>query len=106
MRSKRRGALGRLPGRHAVQGALRVGASWRTEAARSLDVVDFGRNPVAPEFGGYGTVNVRYGKAKRGQPARRRNVARRWGGRSRRSPTYVENAYVRSSATPSIRRCG
>lgn len=30
---------------------------------------------AAPEFGRYGMLNVRYGKAKRGQPTRRRNVA-------------------------------
>jgi integrase/recombinase XerC len=45
----------------------------RTETAR-LDVADFGRNPRAPQFGRYGTLHVRYGKAKRGQPPRRRNV--------------------------------
>ena len=46
----------------------------RTEAAR-LDIADWGRNPAAPQFGRYGTLHVRYGKAKRGQPPRRRNVA-------------------------------
>ncbi|WP_006246126.1 tyrosine-type recombinase/integrase [Mycolicibacterium tusciae] len=45
----------------------------RTETAK-LDLVDFGRNAAAPQFGGFGTLNVRYGKAKRGQPPRRRNV--------------------------------
>jgi integrase/recombinase XerC len=45
----------------------------RTEAAK-LDVVDFGRNPKAPQFGRFGMLNVRYGKAKKGQPPRRRNV--------------------------------
>ncbi|WP_394814031.1 tyrosine-type recombinase/integrase [Streptomyces litchfieldiae] len=45
----------------------------RTESSR-LDLVDFGRNPRAPQFGRYGTLNVRYGKAKKGQPPRRRNV--------------------------------
>ncbi|MFE7359371.1 hypothetical protein ACFU8Q_41480 [Streptomyces sp. NPDC057543] len=39
-----------------------------------MDLVDFGRNPKAPQFGRFGTLNVRYGKAKRGQPPRRRNV--------------------------------
>ena len=46
----------------------------RTEAAR-LDIADWGRNPAAPQFGRFGTLHVRYGKAKRGQPPRRRNVA-------------------------------
>ncbi|MFF9074663.1 tyrosine-type recombinase/integrase [Streptomyces sp. NPDC014872] len=45
----------------------------RTETSK-LDLVDFGRNPKAPQFGRYGTLNVRYGKAKKGQPPRRRNV--------------------------------
>ncbi|MDA8285851.1 MAG: tyrosine-type recombinase/integrase [Actinomycetota bacterium] len=45
----------------------------RTEAAR-LDLVDFGRNAEAPQFGEFGTLHVRYGKAKRGSPPRRRNV--------------------------------
>ncbi len=46
----------------------------RTEAAK-LDLVDFGTNPAAPELGRYGMLAVRYGKAKRGQPPRRRSVA-------------------------------
>ena len=37
-------------------------------------MVDWGRNPAAPEFGRFGMLHVRYGKAKRGQPPRRRNV--------------------------------
>ncbi|MHB8246090.1 MAG: tyrosine-type recombinase/integrase [Acidimicrobiales bacterium] len=45
----------------------------RTETSR-LDVGDFGRNPKAPAFADYGTLHVRYGKAKRGSPPRRRNV--------------------------------
>src|SRR5258708_26874378 len=46
----------------------------RTETSK-LDLADWGRNPSAPEFGRYGMLHVRYGKAKRGQPPRRRNVA-------------------------------
>ncbi|MFD3524854.1 hypothetical protein [Streptomyces sp. NPDC058653] len=38
----------------------------RTESSR-LDLVDFGRNAKAPQFGRFGTLNVRYGKAKRGR---------------------------------------
>ena len=47
----------------------------RFNEVRHLQTVDFSRNPHAPEFGRYGVVQVRYGKAKRGQPPRRRNVA-------------------------------
>ncbi|MFE9068849.1 hypothetical protein [Streptomyces violaceusniger] len=53
---------------------LKVIYGWglrRTETSK-LDVVDFGRNSKAPWFGRYGTLNVRYGKAKQGQPPRRR----------------------------------
>ena len=46
----------------------------RTETAK-LDLTDWGRNPAAPEFGRYGMLHVRYGKAVRGQPPRRRNVS-------------------------------
>jgi site-specific recombinase XerD len=45
----------------------------RTEAAR-LDVSDFTRNPAAPELGRFGMLSVRWGKASRGGPPRRRNV--------------------------------
>jgi Phage integrase family len=39
-----------------------------------LDTVDFTANPAAPEFDGYGMLSVRYGKAAKGSPPRRRNV--------------------------------
>lgn len=62
----------------------------RTEASR-LDLVDFGRNPAAPEFGRFGMLNVRYGKAKRGQPPRRRNVASVMGWAVEAVDDYVGN---------------
>lgn len=73
VKAKRKGALAAY--RDAT--LFKVIYGWelrRTETAK-LDLVDFGRNPAAPEFGSYGMLNVRYGKAKRGQPPRRRNVA-------------------------------
>jgi integrase/recombinase XerC len=73
VRVKRKGALAAY--RDAT--LFKVIYAWglrRTETSR-LDVVDFGRNPAAPEFGRYGMLHVRYGKAVRGQPPRRRNVA-------------------------------
>lgn len=72
VRAKRKGALAAY--RDAT--IFKVIYGWglrRTETAK-LDLVDFGRNPAAPQFGRFGTLNVRYGKAKRGQPPRRRNV--------------------------------
>lgn len=73
VRAKRKGALTAY--RDAT--LFKVIYGWglrRTEAAR-LDIADWGRNPAAPQFGRFGTLHVRYGKAKRGQPPRRRNVA-------------------------------
>ncbi|MGH3591458.1 MAG: tyrosine-type recombinase/integrase, partial [Pseudonocardiaceae bacterium] len=73
VRVKRKGALAAY--RDAT--LFKVIYGWglrRTEAAR-LDVADWGRNPAAAQFGRYGMLHVRYGKAKRGQPPRRRNVA-------------------------------
>jgi site-specific recombinase XerD len=88
VRAKRKGRW--LPsGRHAVQGHLRLGLR-RTETAK-LDLADWGRNPAAPEFGRYGMLHVRYGKAKRGQPPRRRNVASVMGWAVEAVADYVEN---------------
>lgn len=50
----------------------------RRNEARMLDAVDFGPNPSAPEFGNYGVVYVRYGKAQRGSPPKRRSVLTVW----------------------------
>ncbi len=45
----------------------------RREAAK-LDLIDFGPNAACPEFGGFGMLSVRWGKAVKGSPPRRRNV--------------------------------
>jgi integrase/recombinase XerC len=58
-------------------------------------VADWGRNPAAPEFGWYGMLNVRYGKAKKGQPPRRRNVASVMGWAVEAVADYVENVRPR-----------
>jgi integrase/recombinase XerC len=62
----------------------------RTEASK-LDVADSGRNPAAPEFGRYGMLHVRYGKAVRGQPPRRRNVPSVMAWAVEAVADYVEN---------------
>lgn len=78
---ERVGRLRRL-GRKGSLAALRDGAlfkllyGWglrRREAVR-LDLTDFGRNPERPDFGRYGVLQVRYGKASRGSPPKRRSV--------------------------------
>ena len=54
-------------------------------------LADWGRNPAAPEFGRYGMLHVRYGKAVRGQPPRRRNVASVMGWAVEAVADYAEN---------------
>ena len=62
--------------------ALRDAAALKTAYAFGLrrrelvmlDLADFGANPHAPEFGDYGVVYVRWGKASKGSPPKRRSV--------------------------------
>ena len=46
----------------------------RRNEVRMLDVADFGRNPQGAEFGEFGVLYVRFGKAKKGSPPKRRSV--------------------------------
>lgn len=46
----------------------------RRREAAMLDVVDFAPNAKAAQFGGFGVLSVRYGKASRGSPPKRRSV--------------------------------
>jgi site-specific recombinase XerD len=50
----------------------------RRNEVRMLDAVDFGRNPDGPEFGEYGVLYVRHGKAKKDSPPKRRSVLTVW----------------------------
>jgi site-specific recombinase XerD len=89
VRAKRKGALAAY--RDAT--LFKVAYGWglrRTETAK-LDVADWGRNPAAPEFDRYGMLHVRYGKAVRGQPPRRRNVPSVMGWAVEAVADYVEN---------------
>jgi site-specific recombinase XerD len=89
VKAKRKGALAAY--RDAT--VFKVMYGWglrRTETAK-LDLVDWGRNPAAPEFGRFGMLNVRYGKAVRGQPPRRRNVASVMAWAVEAATDYVEN---------------
>jgi site-specific recombinase XerD len=46
----------------------------RRNETRMLDAADFGRNPQGEEFGEFGLCRVRFGKAKKGSPPKRRSV--------------------------------
>jgi integrase/recombinase XerC len=87
--SKRKGALAAY--RDATLFKVVYGWGLRRTETSKLDLVDFGRNPAAPEFGRYGMLHVRYGKAVRGQPPRRRNVAAVMGWAVEALADYVEN---------------
>jgi site-specific recombinase XerC len=56
-----------------------------------MDVIDWGRNPAAPEFGRFAILHVRYGKAVRGQPPPRRNVLSAMGWAVEAVADYVDN---------------
>ncbi|MFI6078885.1 tyrosine-type recombinase/integrase [Actinoplanes sp. NPDC051343] len=89
VRVKRKGALAAY--RDAT--LFKVVYAWglrRTETSK-LDVADWGRNAAAPEFGRYGMLHVRYGKAVRGQPPRRRNVPSVMGWAVEAVADYVDN---------------
>ena len=64
--SRRKGALAAY--RDATVFKVIYGWGLRRTETSKLDVADFGRNPAAPEFGRFRMLNVRYGKAKKGQP--------------------------------------
>jgi integrase/recombinase XerC len=72
VRARRKGALAAY--RDATVFKVIYGWGLRRSEAAKLDLVDWARNPHAPQFGRFGSLSVRYGKAKRGQPPRRRTV--------------------------------
>lgn len=55
---------------------FKVVYAWglRRREASMLDTVDWSANAAAEEFGRYGALSVRYGKALKGSPPRRRTV--------------------------------
>lgn len=56
---------------------FKVAYGWglRRREVAMLDVSDFAVNPAAPRLGKFGVVHVRFGKAMKGSPPRRRAVA-------------------------------
>ena len=73
LRGKRKGVLAAY--RDATLFKVIYGWGLRRREAAMLDLTDFHPNPAAPQFGRYGLLAVRYGKAMRGQPPQRRTVA-------------------------------
>jgi integrase/recombinase XerD len=82
------GRKGWLPAyRGAVMFKLAYSYGLRFNEVRHLQTVGFSRNPHAPEFGRYGVVHVRYGKAKKGSPHKRRSALTVSSGHRTYSPT-------------------
>ena len=71
--SRRKGWL--VAFRDATLFKVVYGWGLRRREAAMLDVADFAPNPAAPELGTLGVCHVRFGKAMRGSPPRRRAVA-------------------------------
>ncbi|MGD0560517.1 MAG: tyrosine-type recombinase/integrase [Streptosporangiaceae bacterium] len=71
--SRRKGWLASF--RDATLFKVIYGWGLRRREAAMLDVADFAPNPAAPELGRLGVCHVRFGKAMRGSPPRRRAVA-------------------------------
>ena len=68
--SRRKGWLAAF--RDATLFKVVYGWGLRRRETAMLDVNDFTANPAAPELGGLGVCQVRYGKAMRGSPPRGR----------------------------------
>jgi integrase len=73
--SRQRGRKGWLSGfRDAT--LFKIAYAWglRRREVRMLDTGDFGVNPQASEFGRFGVLYVRHGKAMKGSPPKQRSV--------------------------------
>ncbi|MCZ0982353.1 site-specific integrase [Streptomyces diastatochromogenes] len=79
VRVRGKGRKGWLPAfRDAALFKTAYGYGLRRNETRMLDEIDFGPNPHGREFGDYGTLMVRHGKAKKGSPPKRRSVLTVW----------------------------
>jgi len=73
------GRKGWLPAfRDAAAMKVAYGFGLRRTETQMLDVADFGPNPHAAEFGEFGVSHVRFGKAMKGSPPKRRSVLTVW----------------------------
>jgi integrase/recombinase XerC len=64
--------------RDATLFKVAYGFGLRRREAAMLDVADFGVNPHAAEFGGFGICRVRFGKANKGSAPKPRSVLAVW----------------------------
>ncbi len=91
--SRRKGWLASF--RDATLFKVVYGWGLRRREAVMLDVADFTANPAAPQLGRWGVCQVRYGKAMRGSPPRRRAVATVFGWAAEAVEQYLEQVRPR-----------
>lgn len=91
LRAQASGRKGWLPAfRDATLFKVIYGWGLRRRETAQLDVNDFSRNPKARQFGPYGACYVRFGKAAKGSPPRRRTVLTVWDWAAEALAEYVE----------------
>lgn len=75
MRIRRAGVKGWVPA-FRIATLMKVAYAWglRRNEVRQLDLVDLASNPRARQFGDAGIIYVRFGKAMKGSPPKRRTV--------------------------------
>jgi integrase/recombinase XerC len=95
-RSRRKGWLASF--RDATLFKVIYGWGLRRREAAMLDVADFAPNPAAPELGNLGACHVRFGKAMRGSPPRRRAVATVMPWTAEALAQYLEDVRPRSGS--------
>ena len=74
---------------------LKVAYGWglRRREVRMLETNDFSANPSAPEFGAFGVCQVRWGKASKGGPPRRRSVLTVFGWATEVLAEWIEDVW-------------
>jgi site-specific recombinase XerD len=75
LRIRRSGSKGWIPA-FRIATIMKAAYAWglRRNEVRQLDLVDLASNPRARQFGGVGIIYVRFGKAMKGSPPKRRTV--------------------------------
>jgi site-specific recombinase XerD len=75
LRIRRSGSKGWIPA-FRIATIMKAAYAWglRRNEVRQLDLVDLASNPRARQFGDVGIIYVRFGKAMRGSPPKRRTV--------------------------------
>lgn len=100
--ARRKGALPAY--RDATLFKVMYGWGLRPVEVANLDTCDFYRNAHAPEFGSFGMLQVRHGKASRGGAPKRRSVVTVWGWAVSAVEDYIANVrpLLRSEGTNAL----